>query len=55
MSVEEADELVRSLSACVADAKKGEYSSYGEVLHEAVERSEIEDAKAVLRKAGEIV
>lgn len=54
LSMEEAAELAAALTECVAAAKKGEYSSYGEVLHEAVEKSYIEDARAVLRQAGEI-
>lgn len=54
MSVDEADELANALTACVAAARNGEYSSYGEVLREAVDKSEIEDARAVLRHAGEI-
>ncbi|MGY4713029.1 hypothetical protein ACXDF8_26355 [Mycolicibacterium sp. CBM1] len=54
LSIDEAAELATALMECVAAAKRGEYSSYGEVLREAAERSEVEDARAVLRQAGEL-
>lgn len=54
LSLQEAEGLAEALSECVAAAKKGEYSSYGEVLRDAVEKSEVEDAREVLRRAGEI-